>query len=42
MRAVVGHEEFIDSFEGVPGGVDFRVARDDPLQPFSYRRFVDC
>lgn len=41
-RVVVGHEKLVDSFESVPGGVDFRIARDDPLEPFSYRRFVDC
>ena len=35
------HEEFVDPFEGVPGGIDFWVARDNPLEPFSYRRFVD-
>lgn len=43
MRVVVvGHEKFVDSFEGVPGRVDFRIARYDPLEPFSYRRFIDC
>jgi len=37
----MGHEEFVDPFEGVSGGVDFRVARNDPLEPFSYRGFID-
>jgi len=37
----VGQEEFVDSFEGIPGGVDRRIARDDPLESFSYHRLVD-
>lgn len=37
----VRQEKFVDPFEGFPGRVYTWLARDDPLQSFSYRVFID-